>query len=570
MIAHTTNDRLAAVFAGFLALLAALWVRCFWLQVIAAPKLSRYADSQHWASRPLLAQRGTIYDRTGRVLAIGARAPSVFANARRIVEKDDIGGRVAKTLGKDQRLVIRKLRKDKGFVWVARQVDPDLTEALRGFRRDGIGVIEEAKRIYPQGRLAGHLLGYVDIDQRGLEGLELSYNGILRGYDGMVSTLRDAKGDLLIGPWTVQMTPQTGCNLILTIDSVVQAAAEDALAWGVTQFHAKGGAVVVMDPSTGQVLGIANQPDFDPNVPGRVEADARRLRAITDMVEPGSIFKIVTAAALLEEGKIRPDERIFCENGSWPTIGHHVLHDHKPHGWLTFHDVIAFSSNIGTSKAAKRLDPATLYGYIRAFGFGRRTGIELQGEVNGRIAPPERWSGLSPYIIPIGQEVAVTPIQVATMLSTVANGGWIVKPHVIARIETPEGQVVREYDTLRGARILGDETIRELHSMLVSVVESGTGQSANIQGLTVAGKTGTAQKLEPNGRYSHSRFTASFIGFGPVPDPRFVIVVMIDEPRPLYFGGVVAAPIFRRVVEHLASYWGLKQPLPPQLVAKIP
>jgi cell division protein FtsI (penicillin-binding protein 3) len=568
MIARTTNDRLGLVFVAFVALLAAVWARCAWLQVLGGDRLARYARSQHWTSRPLVAQRGTIYDRHGRVLAVGARAPSVFADAKRVVEKDRTARQVADVLGKDPKSVRRRLGRDKRFVWVARQVDPSLTPAIAKFRRQGIGIIEEAKRVYPQGRLAGHILGYVDIDQNGLEGLELAYNGLLRGYTGWVATLRDAKGDLLLGPWTRFNEPTTGCNLVLTLDSVVQATAEESLAWGVKQFNAKGGAVVVMDPHTGQLLGLASWPDFDPNHPARVGADARRLRAITDMMEPGSIFKVVTAAALLEEGKITPADRIFCEEGKWPTIGHHVLHDHRPHGWLTFHDVIALSSNIGTVKAARRLDPDTLYRYIRMFGFGQKTGVELRGEVSGMLAPPSRWSKLTPYIIPMGQEVAATPIQVATMVSIIANRGWRVRPYVVERIETAGGEVVREFASHRSERLLQPQTIEELDSMMVSVVESGTGQSANIAGLTVAGKTGTAQKLEPNGRYSHSRYIASFVGYGPVPDPRFVIVVMIDEPRPLYFGGVVAAPIFRRVVESLAGYWGLKNPLPPQLVAR--
>jgi len=562
----TTNDRLTAVCAGFFVLLAAVWVRCLCLQWLANGRLARLGEAQHWTSRRLVPARGTVYDRTGRVLAVGTLAPSVFANARRVLAKEQIAAQVAKILRKDPQFVRRRLSKDKSFVWVARQVDPELEAPLQPFRRQGIGIVEEAKRVYPQGKLASHLLGYVDIDQRGLEGLELAFNGMLRGHPGWISTLRDAKGDFLIGPWTVQVPPKDGCNLVLTIDSVVQAVAEEALAWGVKQFHAKGGALVILDPATGQVLALANQPDFDPNHPGHVSADARRLRAITDIMEPGSVFKVVTAAALLEEGAIQPEERIYCEEGSYATIGHHVLHDHRPHGWLTFHEVIEYSSNIGTAKAAKRLSPETLYQYIRAFGYGQKTGIELRGEVAGMIAPPSKWSKLSPYIIPIGQEVGVTPIQMAGMMAIVANGGWQVQPYLVQRIESGDGHVVRQYDMRRGEKILSPKTIETLTSMLTSVVESGTGQLANIQGLTVAGKTGTAQKLEPNGRYSHSRFIASFVGYGPVPDPRFVMAVSIDEPRPQYFGGVVAAPVFRRVVEQLASYWDLKPPAAPEQV----
>jgi len=286
-------------------------------------------------------------------------------------------------------------------------------------------------------------------------------------------------------------------------------------------------------------------------------------------MEPGSVFKIVTAAALLEEGAVRPDEQVFCEQANYPTVGRHVLHDHRPHGWLTFTDVITYSSNIGTAKLAQRLPPDTLYRYIQAFGFGRKTGVELPGEVSGMVIPPSRWSKLSPFIIPIGQEIAVTPMQLAVMTAIVANGGWKVQPYLIERLQTQDGEVIRTDQRPTRERLLGSKTVEQLQTMLSKVVESGTGQLANIQGLTVAGKTGTAQKLEPNGRYSHSRYVASFVGYGPVPDSRFAMVVTVDEPRPAYFGGVVAAPIFRRVVEQLMGYWDLTPAGSAGLMAKL-
>jgi len=609
---RTTNDRLAAVFMGFGALLALLWLRCAWLQVLGNGRLSRLGQAQHWMSRPLVAERGTILDHGGRVLAMSTRVPSVFANARKIPAKNLLAARMGKILGRDPKSLSKRLAKDKGFVWLARHIDPELEDAMDQFRRDGVGLLEEPKRVYPQGRLAAHLLGFVDVDQHGLEGVELAYNGMLHGRTGWLSTMRDARGEMLLGPWTVSAQPQVGYNVVLTIDSVVQAAAEDALAWGIEEFHAKGGSLVVMEPSTGAILAIANQPDFDANRPGNRPIESRRLRAITDVAEPGSVFKVVTASALLQEGLVKPEERFYCEEGSWHTIGHHILHDHKPHGWLTFREVIQNSSNIGTSKAAQRLPPETLYRYIRGFGFGQRTGIELRGEVNGIIQPPAKWSKLSPFIIPIGQEVATTPVQLAGMMSIVANGGWKVHPHVVERIEDEDGRVVRSRadrgGTIHAAeaprraprrqawsprkspergsaegevsqtakfatdaereRFLRADVVEQLEPMLTGVVESGTGQLAKVPGLTIAGKTGTAQKLEPNGRYSHSRFVASFVGFGPVPDPRFVMVVCIDEPHPLYFGGVVAAPVFKRVVEQLASYWDLKPAGPAPLIAK--
>jgi len=566
----TTNRRVIAVYAAFLILLSLVWVRCLWLQVVSGRQLVRLHAAQYRVVNTLLAPRGDIYDRNGRLLATSVRVPSVFANPRQVTAKDQTAVRVADLLAQDSETVNRRLSRDKGFVWLARQVNPELKDQLGQLRRAGIGMVEEAQRRYPNGTMASHILGAVDIDHKGLEGLELFFNNVLRGRSGWQAAYRDAKGDLLIGPWSVQVEPQDGYSLVLTIDSVVQEAADEALAWGVEKYHATGGSLIVMDPHSGVLLALANQPTFDPNHPGDASAEARRNRAITDLLEPGSVLKIVTASALLEEGAIQPEERLFCEEGAYRTVGRHTLHDHRPHGWLTFHEIIQYSSNIGTSKAAQRLSPQALYHYIQAFGLGRKTGIGLPGEVRGIVPPPATWSKLSPFIIPIGQEIAVTPIQLAVMTSVIANGGFLVHPALLDRIQTSAGEVVREYHPQPPTRILRPETTATVESMLLSVVQSGTGQLAKVQGLTVAGKTGTAQKIEPNGRYSHSRYIASFVGYGPVPDSRFVIVVTVDEPRPAYFGGVVAAPIFRHVVERLSGYWHLKPAVELPTLVRLP
>ncbi len=569
-MARPTNDRIIVVLLVGLGLMGLLWVRCLWLQGVAARRYISMANAQHRSTETLRARRGAIYDRTGRPLAVSVMAPSVFANARRVSAKRDVAHQLAGVVRRDAQMIQRRLEKDKGFVWVARQVDPSVAPSILTLRDAGVGMVEEPKRLYPQGRLAGHLIGFTNIDQQGLEGLELAVNGMLNGQDGWRATLRDAKGDVLIGPWTTETRPVDGYEMVLTIDSVVQQAAEETLAWGVKKYHAKGGSITIMEPHTGDILAIANAPSYDPNAPADAPADARRNRAITDLFEPGSVFKVITAAALLEEGRVTLEEPFFCENGSFPTVGRHVLHDHRPHGMLSFHDVLTYSSNIGTAKAAQRLKPEELYRYLKAFGIGQKTGIDLPGEVNGMLQSPARWSRLSPFIIPIGQEVAVTPMQLAVMTAVVANGGLRVRPRVVDRFQTAEGRLVRATARQAPARVISRETAAVLQDVLTSVVESGTGRLANVQGLTVAGKTGTAQKLEPTGRYSHSRFVASFVGFGPVPDSRFVIVVSMDEPRPLYFGGVVAAPLFKRIVERLSGYWELHRPSMPEAVAQLP
>lgn len=552
---HTSNDRIVVVLMVSLVLLAGIWARCVWLQVIQAEALRSLAMRQYESVQTLLPKRGSIYDREGRLLALSVMAPSIYANPRQVKDVASTARRLATLLDLDEDEVKRRLMKNKGFVWIARQVDPALIPEIKKLRKQGVGIREEPTRKYPNGSMAGHVLGFVDVDQRGLEGLELAFDGVLHGQAGRRSTLRDARGHQLIGSWTTETEPIDGYDVVLTIDNVIQQAVEEALDWGMEKYHAKAGSVVVMDPHTGALLAMANRPTYDPNNPGAVPTEMRRNRAITDLFEPGSVFKVVTASALLEEGLVTPDEIFFCENGQYSAVGRYVLHDHRPHGELAFKDIIRLSSNIGTAKAAQRLTPELFFHYLEAFGFGKRTGIDLVGEENGITVPPSRWSKVSRYTMPIGHEVTATPLQLAVMISTVANGGRKVTPWLVERIQTSEGKVVRRFEPKPGERILRPETAKQMQKILTSVVESGTGRLANVQGLTVAGKTGTAQKIEPNGRYSHSRYVASFVGFGPVPDSRFAMVISMDEPRPVYFGGVVAAPMFKRVVEYLASYW---------------
>ncbi|HEX9779807.1 MAG TPA: penicillin-binding protein 2 [bacterium] len=570
-MARTTNDRMVLVLAGCLLLLAVLELRLVWLQALGARQSRAIAQRQQQHLEPLLGKRGRILDCRERILAMSVQAPSVFADPRHVAGGAETAHRLADVTGADPALVRARLgQEDRGFVWIARQIAPQARAELASLRRAGVGVRDELKRVYPHGTLGGHLMGFVDIDHQGLEGLELAFNGALRGYDGWRRTLRDGQGQYLVGPWTTEALPTAGHDLVLTIDAVVQQVAEETLDWGVETFNAKGGSVIVMDPATGAVLAMATWPNYDPNDPGRARPETRRNRTVTDLFEPGSIFKIVAASALLEEGRISPEETIFCEHGEYPTVARHVLHDHHGYGTLSFADVIRLSSNIGVAKAAQRLTPEELYRYIRAFGFGEPTGIDVPGEISGILRPPGRWSRLSPFILPIGQEIAVTPIQLAVMTSVIANGGWRVTPRVVERIQDADGAVVRVPASAPPVRVLSAETARVMQELLVSVVGSGTGRLANVQGLTAAGKTGTAQKIEPNGRYSHSRFVASFVGFAPVPDPSVVIVVNMDEPRPVYYGGSVAAPMFRRVVERLMGYWELERTAEPAMVRRAP
>jgi cell division protein FtsI (penicillin-binding protein 3) len=352
--------------------------------------------------------------------------------------------------------------------------------------------------------------------------------------------------------------PRDGNDIVLTIDQVIQYIAERELDKAYKTYHAKGASIIVMDPHTGKILALANRPTYDLNEHSNVSKDQTRDRAICDLFEPGSVFKIVTASAALEEKRVNEEDKFFCENGSY-RVANHILHDHKPHGWLTFREVIEESSNIGTTKVAQLLGPNTVYKYVRLFGFGSKLGIDLPGEISGMIKEPRFWSKTSIGAIPIGQEVGVTALQLASAMSAIANGGQLMRPFVIEEIRDKQGKVIKKTSPVLIRKVISLDTAARVTKMLTGAVEEGTGRMAQIPGFTSAGKTGTAQKLETNGAYSHSKFVASFIGFAPAEDPLVTIVVSVDEPHPYYFGGVVAAPVFRNVAADVIRYMKTKQ-----------
>ncbi len=344
--------------------------------------------------------------------------------------------------------------------------------------------------------------------------------------------------------------------MTLTIDQYIQYLTERALDRAFTAWKAKGAMAIVMDAKTGKILAMANRPSFDPNFYEKSVSESRRNRAITDMYEPGSVFKIVAASAALNENKVSPEDMFNCENGAYH-YGSRTLHDVHSYGMLSFEDVIVKSSNIGTVKIASKLSPETLHSYIKAFGFGRSTGIDLPGEAPGFTRPPAQWSNTSPFNIPIGQEVMVTALQMTTAMAVIANGGYLVKPYMISKIEDQAGVVLREKEPLIKRTVIRPEVAAEMRRILYRVVEEGTGKSARIPGIPVGGKTGTAQKVLPNGRgYSHSNFMASFVGFAPADEPQFVMTVVLDDPHPLYYGGTVSAPVFKEVMESALLYSG--------------
>lgn len=534
------------------ALLCLIVYQLAQLTVLRRESLLTLANRQHQITIEIPALRGQILDRRGREFATNLKIPSVYAVPRLLFadQREKLVTSVSQILGLDKKFVLERFSRDKSFVWLKRRVSEAEARKIRELKSDALGITEEYKRLYPQGDLLSQILGFTDVDSQGLEGIELAFNHDLRGRAGQKQTKRDALGRE-IKAFEYRLIPAIdGRRVVLTIDQHLQYLTERALERAFTQWKAKGAMAVLMDPTTGEILAMANRPHFNPNSYESSFPDSRRNRSVTDMVEPGSVFKIIIASAALNENKVKPETIFDCENGEY-RYGSHVLHDVHAYGNLTFADVIIKSSNIGTVKIAATLKPEVFQSYIDAFGFGKSTGIEIPGEVSGFTRPPSEWSATSPYNIPIGQEVLVTALQMVRAMAVAANGGNLVKPYIVDRVEDQAGVTIRSHKPqIVRAGVIRPEVASVMRGILQRVVDEGTGKKAQIKGIPVGGKTGTAQKILEGGRgYSHSNFISSFVGFAPVEEPKLVLVVVIDDPRPLYYGGTIAAPVFKEVME---------------------
>jgi cell division protein FtsI/penicillin-binding protein 2 len=553
--------RINAVFLFFIIFFIFCIARLFYIQFFRSSYLANVAKKQYNLFIELEPRRGTIYDANLKPQAVNLVADSLYATPSEIADKDKeaIIRQLMPILNVDRAYLKDRLSRKKSFIWLARKISPMQAEAIRRLNIKGIDFIKETKRCYPNGYLASHIIGFAGLDNTGLEAIELYYDKFLKGQSGWALFLRDARQRKL-DLWEKMVLPRDGYDLVLTIDEVIQYIAERELDKVFKTYHAKGASIIVMDPHTGRILALANRPTLDLNEYANASIDQIRNRSICDLFEPGSVFKIVTAAAALEEKKVVEEDRVFCENGSY-RVANHILHDHRPHGWLVFREVIEQSSNIGTTKVAQILGADLLYRYVKLFGFGSKLGIDLYGEVAGMIKEPRFWSKTSIGAVPIGQEVGVTVLQLASAISVIANGGQLMKPYLVNEIRDRDGEIIKEFSPLMIRKVISLDTAGREKKILTGVIENGTGQLAKLPGFSAAGKTGTAQKLEPNGSYSHNKFIASFIGFAPAEDPLIAIAVVVDEPRPYYFGGVVAAPVFKNVATDVLRY--LKTNLPP-------
>ncbi len=545
--------RIISIFLLLLLSLGGVAAKLFFLQIQQRDRLAERATKQYQRRLPIVSRRGTIYDRAGRELAVSLKVPSVFAQPAAVEDPAETAKALAPILEQPARDILARLTADKPFVWMQRQMDPAKGEAITDLNLKGIGLYPESRRYYPRQELAAHVLGMMGVDDRGLEGLEDQYDDLLGGQPQFVAAQQDALGRVIFR----QEEPERRApvfDLILTIDEVIQYIAERELQRAVERSRAKAGTAIVMDPWTGEILALANQPTYDPNNYQKSGAAARRDRAVTDAFEPGSVFKVILAAGGLEEGVIRPGDRFFGENGAIEVSGV-TIRDHEKHGWLTVREILTQSSNVGAIKIGQKLGKSLYYHYISSFGFGSLTGLDLPGETPGLMRRPKSWSALSLSVLSMGQEISVTPVQIATAFSAVANGGNLVRPHVVHALKAQDGSLSREVDPGVIRRVISAETAQTLLEMLRGVVEDGTGKEAALEEYTVAGKTGTAQKMDPaTGRYSHQKIVASFVGAVPAESPRLVILVLIDEPEALRWGGSIAAPTFREIARDALQY----------------
>lgn len=547
--------------SGFVGVL----FRLFNLQVLQAEELTARADRQHRKTITVEGGRGGIYDRQGKVLAINMDVPSVFGVPTSLENPSGVARDLARVLHVRADEIEKKLKQERSFVWIARKVDPEQGRSLERLSLDGIGTVLEGRRFYPKGPLLAHVLGFAGMDGQGLEGVERRYESYLRGDKQMVVLQRDALGRTVFPKGLNEQAPAAGHNVTLTVDEVIQYITEKELDEAVAATKAKGGIAIVMEPRTGAILAMAVSPKFDPNVVKGITPDRWRNRALTDAYEPGSTMKVFIAAAALEEKVMEPGTMVYGENGRL-TVANTVIHDHEKSGWITFAQVIQKSSNIGAAKTAMALGEERAYRYLKAFGFGERSEIDLPGEAAGLVKEPKDWGRRSLASIAIGQEIGVTALQLVTAVSAVANGGWLMKPYVVSEVRNGKGQVAAQVGSQVRRRPISAETARTLTNILEGVVTNGTGSRAAVPGFRVAGKTGTAQKIDPQtGAYSPTLFVGSFTGFVPAEDPRLAIVVIIDEPHAEAWGGVVAAPVFRRIAEQALPYLGVSSRTPVKL-----
>jgi cell division protein FtsI (penicillin-binding protein 3) len=556
------NSRLYLLGAVLLLWCVAICGRLVFLQIFSYGKFVKQAGHQQQRAIPLAAKRGVIYDRGGHELAMSVLVDSAFAVPTEVKDLPTAVSLITRITGDDYNVVLADCRAHKTFCWVARKAKDETIERINSLKLQGIHFQKEPKRFYPARDLAAQVLGSVGMEDSGQSGIEHQFDEELRGSPGKMFISVDARRQWFAD---VETQPDPGDNLVLTIDKNIQYIAEKELEQAIHDTQAIAGTVIVENPHTGEILALANRPTFNPNLRKQITPEALTNRAVSYVYEPGSTFKLVTISAALEEKLTNPDELFDCQMGSIVYNGMRIR-DSKPHGLLPVWGVLAESSDVGSIKIALRLGEDRYYKYIRAFGFGQRTGIELPGETRGLTKPPSRWSKVSIAAISIGQEIGISPLQLAGLVSTFANDGVWVAPRIVTGTVQPQGtpQTVA-FHPGESHRVISSYTAAEMRSMMEKVVldAHGTGRRAILEGYTSAGKTGTAQKVDPaTGVYSKTKYIGSFAGFAPVNNPQIVVAVILDSAVGLHQGGQISAPVFRRISQQVLEYLHVPHDLP--------
>jgi cell division protein FtsI (penicillin-binding protein 3) len=558
--------RCALVCLAFTALFSTFSFRLVYLQMIKHDEYAGLAAEKHVYKQAIYAERGSILDANNEVLAHNTPVETVVADATHLNNREALISLLRDALKIPAGELSEKLAGDRRYIVLKRDVPEAvavaLKEKLRAQNLRGIYFERDSTRIYPNGSMLCHVIGFTDFEHRGIQGVESSMEEYLHGQDGYRYIEHNRAGQEMVLYRGQERTPRNGYQVHLTVDLNLQNIVENEIDAAMREYTPQKATIILMRPQTGEILAMANRPHFDLNQRSEAKPEQMKNRAIIDMMEPGSTFKIVTAAAALNEHKVRPDTTIFCENGLW-NFGGHPLHDHRAYADLSVRDILVKSSNIGAAKLAISVGDQKFYEYIRRFGFGERTGIELPGEIGGVIRPPQSWSKISITRIPMGHEVGVTPLQMTSAMATIANGGKLVTPRIVKSITTEDGKTVSTFSPVVLRQVISPETAAQIGNALRGVVsDRGTAAAAAVPGFTISGKTGTAQKVDPKGGYEQGKYVVSFSGYLPSEHPEFVGLVVLDDAHTtkpeLNYGGLVAGPIFSRIAEKAARYLDLE------------
>ena len=575
--AHT-RITLASAFIGLL--FTGFSSRLIYIAVAKHDEYSTLAAEKNSTRQPLYAKRGLIFDRNGEVLAENAPIRTAIADGTHIKDARQTAEIVAPFLEMNVGELTAKLAAAKAdstkYIVLRHDVPAEIgfktTKALEAAKQRGIYFENDSKRVHPNGAMLCHVMGFLNHERKGVQGIEAAMDDYLSGQDGFRYIERDRTGQELVVYRGQEREPRDGLNVTLTIDMGLQSIVEDELDAAVKEYKPKTAIAIMANPKTGEILAMASRPNYEPDALGEAQPEDMKNHAVIDMFEPGSTFKIVVASAALNEGLITTETRINCEGGHFAYAGK-ILRDHHGYGLMPVHDILMKSSNIGSAKMGLMEGEQTFYEYIKRFGFGERTGIELPGEIRGLVPPPSRWDKLSITRMPMGQALAVTPLQTVQAMSVIANGGKLIAPHLVKSLSDGNGKIIKEFQPSVIREVINPETASIVSNALIDVVSTkGTAILASVPGFKVAGKTGTAQKAMPGGGYYENKYVASFCGYMPADDPAFVCLVLVDDPQvgpEMYYGGLVAAPVFSRIAERAARYLDLQPVMKAEPVTQV-